>query len=128
MFSPNAEWTNEQVLEFIELYRAEEALWNPVNKYHKNKNVLADSWERIRKKMCVEDITVADLKKKKESLMTTFRYHLKKWRNSLKSGAGADEIYQTNWLAYQSLNSFLGQNYDCKRTIETEVSLIIHAF
>lgn len=59
----NVKWSNEQVLEFIELLYRAEALWNLANKCYKNKNVLADSWERIRRRMCVADITVANLKK-----------------------------------------------------------------
>lgn len=115
------DWSNEKVLEFIELYQAEDSLWNSKNKFHKHRNVTADAWERIKSSITLE-CSVADLKKKKESLMTTYRHHLNKKKKSVKSGAGHDEIYQTTWFAYAAMDSFLGSNYDCITTRDTEVS------
>ncbi|CAK1597955.1 unnamed protein product [Parnassius mnemosyne] len=67
--------TNEETFQFIELYQAENCLWNPINKNHKNKNIINDSWKRIADTM---GVPVHELKKKKESLMTCFRNNLKK--------------------------------------------------
>nr|CAH7717753.1 unnamed protein product [Callosobruchus chinensis] len=36
------QWSNERVLEFLELYQAEPHLWNPMIKKHKNRNAAAD--------------------------------------------------------------------------------------
>nr|CAI5858910.1 unnamed protein product [Callosobruchus analis] len=35
-----ANMTNEETFKFLELYQAESCLWNPKNKYHRNKNVV----------------------------------------------------------------------------------------
>ena len=114
MTTPSIDWSNEHVLEFIELYQGEPALWDSTNKFHKNRNVLADAWERIRSSFSLSGVTIAEIKRKKESLMTTYRYHWNKRKRSIKSGADQNEIYQTNWFAFQAMHSFLGQNYECK--------------
>ncbi|CAB3249519.1 unnamed protein product [Arctia plantaginis] len=44
--------SNEETFKFIELYQSENCLWNPKNKYHKNKNI-NDSWKRIADTMGV---------------------------------------------------------------------------
>lgn len=126
MATASTEWYNAEVLKFIELYQGEPALWNSTNKLHKNRNALADAWERIRASFSLPGVTIAELKRKKESLMTTYRYHLNKKKRSLKSGAGRNEVYETNWFAFQAMDCFLGQNYECKPTQETEVSSINH--
>lgn len=42
MTTLSTEWSNEHVSEFIELYQGEPAIWKSTNKFHKNRNVLAD--------------------------------------------------------------------------------------
>lgn len=36
-----ATMSNEEVFRFIELYQTENCVWNPRNKYHKNKNIVS---------------------------------------------------------------------------------------
>lgn len=62
--------------------------------------------------------------KKKESLMSTYRLHSRKRKESGHSGASTDELYTTNWFAYTLMDSFLGPVYnkDDNMTINTEVS------
>lgn len=66
------------------------------------------------------DIAIADLKKKKESLMATFRQHLKKKKASLLSGSGEDEIYKPIWVFYDVMEAFLGNMYECTSRLNTE--------
>nr|CAI5817717.1 unnamed protein product [Callosobruchus analis] len=81
------EWTNELTLEFLSLFKNEPVAWSPRIPDHKNRNKMADVWTIIQKQFSVE-CSVAELKKKKESLMTMFRQLLNKVKSSLKSGAG----------------------------------------
>ncbi|CAH2018449.1 unnamed protein product [Acanthoscelides obtectus] len=60
------------------------------------------------------------MKRKKDSLMSYYRAHLNKIKKSMRSGAGTDDIYQTNWFAFSAMNSFLQPIYDCRRTIDTQ--------
>ncbi|KOB72756.1 Uncharacterized protein OBRU01_01957, partial [Operophtera brumata] len=49
-----------------------------------------------------------------------YRAHLNKIKKSIKSGAGANDVYQTNWFAFSAMNSFLQPIYDCRPTIDTQ--------
>lgn len=116
-------WTNEKVLEFLELYQAEVLLWNPSTRNHKNRNAVADAWQRIQQKFSM-NCTILELKKKRESLMSTYRLYQKKTKESVRSGASTSEIFRSTWFAYELMDSFLGQVYNKKdtNTINTEVS------
>lgn len=112
-------WTNEQVLEFLELYQTEIVVWDPTHRQHKNRNSVADAWERIKNSFSIK-CSVSELKKKKESLMSTYRSHVGKRRQSQHSGSGADEVYQTTWFAFELMDAFLAPIYDRPSTTNTE--------
>lgn len=80
-----AEWSNETMLTFLEYYQEEEVLWNPGHKFHKDKKKIHDAWTKIGRLL---NVSIKDLKTKKETLMGTFRRHLKKKQESMRSGAG----------------------------------------
>ncbi|KAH9630851.1 hypothetical protein HF086_009082 [Spodoptera exigua] len=69
-------WSNEETFKFIDLYQSEPAIWDPNNALHKDKNKVNDAWNRIADSL---QIPVSELKKK-ETLMSAFRMHLKKTR------------------------------------------------
>lgn len=111
------EWTNEFTLRFLEAYQAEPVLWDPKHKFHKDKKKVNDAWFRLSVAL---ETAVAVLKKKKDSLMATFRGHLRKKKASIKSGAGFDEVYKPIWFAFETMDAFLGAVYECNATINTE--------
>lgn len=117
-------WNNEMELNFLEIYQAEPVLWEPHHKGHKDKNKVHDAWVRISEQT---EIPVNELRKKKDSLMATYRGQLRKVHNSLKSGVGLEEVYKPIWFAFDLMHSFLGHLYKCKTTINTEkeVSILI---
>lgn len=80
-----------------------------------------DAWIRIADKI---NIPINELKKKKESLMTTFRMHHKKKTQSIKSGMGEDERYNPIWPYYEPLEAFLKDIYLCSSVINTEEKII----
>ena len=41
------EWSNDLVIEFLELYEKEPIIWNPRDPNHKNRNCINDAWKRI---------------------------------------------------------------------------------
>lgn len=112
-------WSNELEYEFLEKYHNEPVLWDPSHPQHKNKQSVNDAWERINQQMNI-GTSIEDLKKKRESLMATYRGHKRKIQQSLQSGAGSDMVYQPIWFAFQYMNSFLGDVVSCKKTINTE--------
>ncbi|XP_028173227.1 uncharacterized protein LOC114362146 [Ostrinia furnacalis] len=104
-------WSNDTVLEFIELYKKEQILWDPKHPLHRNRSEITDAWLRIQMSLSI-NCTIPDLKKKKESLMTSFRMHLNKKKNQ--------EGYHTPWFAYPLMESFLGGRYECDSTNQME--------
>lgn len=100
-------WSNDVVLEFLELYRREQHLWDPKHPLHRNRTENNDAWLRIQSSLSI-NCSIVDLKKKKESLMTSFRMHLNK--KKLQDG------YCTTWFAYPLMESFLSGKYECDST------------
>lgn len=116
-------WNNESELNFIEIYQMEPVLWDPHHKFHRDKKCLHDAWVRISEQT---EFTVSELKKKRDSLMATYRGHLRKIKNSSKSGAGSNEVYKPVWFAFDLMNSFLEQLYQCNITRNTENQVSIY--
>lgn len=109
------EWSNEVIMEFLDLYEGEPSIWNPQNADHKDRNMIHDAWKRIQGSLSVE-CSLTDLKKKKENLMATYRKLAFKVKNSTKSGAGSKEAYRPEWFAYEKMASFLHSIYTPRKT------------
>ncbi|CAG4962724.1 unnamed protein product [Parnassius apollo] len=110
-------WSNEESLSFLERYQMEPCIWNPKDANHKDKKKQADAWIRLAK---LTGRPVKEIKNKKEILMTTFHKHLKKKRESMRSGAGAEVIYNPTRYAYETMESFLLPVYTYNEGINTE--------
>lgn len=52
--------------------------------------------------------------------MATFRGHLRKKKASIKSAAGADDIYKPVWFAYEFMESFLGPVYERNTIVDAQ--------
>lgn len=102
-------WSNEKVLEFLKLYKSEEILWNQKHVSHRNRPLLTEAWERIRLNLGMNCL-ISDLKRKKESLMTTYR--LIKKKNS--------PSFRTTWFAFPLMDSFLGENYKIDNCVDDD--------
>lgn len=66
------------------------------------------------------NIPISELKKKKESIMATYRFHRKKKMQSIKSGMGDDELYIPVWPFYDQMDNFLNIVYECSSMLNTE--------
>jgi len=73
------EWTEESVIEFIELYKRKEIIWDPKHPMHFNKIRTQDAWEELGKEM---NRPVDECKKKMETLLSTLRREKMKTRKS----------------------------------------------
>ncbi|XP_018566918.1 uncharacterized protein LOC108907647 [Anoplophora glabripennis] len=113
------EWSAELTLEFLELYEREACIWNPRDPLHKNRIAVSDAWKRIEYSLSVE-VSVPELKKKKESLMATFRPIMQKVIASQKSGGGPDDVYKSNWFAFDAMFKFLQGIYQPKSGLNAE--------
>ncbi|KAF0710560.1 MADF domain-containing protein [Aphis craccivora] len=102
------DWSNEFTLKFLELYQNEPIIWDPMHLYHKDRKQINDAWVRLSGQL---ECPVTELKKKKDSLMATFRGHLRKKTASIRSGAGVNDIYKPIWFAYEYMESFLSPSF-----------------
>ncbi|KRT82118.1 Myb/SANT-like transcription factor [Oryctes borbonicus] len=98
------DFTTEEVFEFLSLYEAEPILWDPRRASHRSRNEVKQSWERIQTSFSVE-CSVDLLKKKKDSLMATFRPLISKVKKSMKQGSL--DVYKPSWFAYEKMARFL---------------------
>ncbi|CAH1118439.1 unnamed protein product [Phaedon cochleariae] len=107
------QWTNELILEFIRLYKQEPIIWNPKYGLHRPGRLeISDAWRRIEANFSVE-CPIEELKRKKDSLMATYR----SLRNKIKQkeiGSGSEDAYKPNWFAYEAMFQFLGDVYQPK--------------
>lgn len=84
----NATWNNDLELTLIECYQAEPILWQSKHKDHRNKNKVHDAWTRVSS---ILNIPVAEFKKNKESLMSSFRSYKKKVKDSIHSDLSSSD-------------------------------------
>ncbi|CAG9772281.1 unnamed protein product [Ceutorhynchus assimilis] len=115
------EWTNDIVLEFLDHYENEPVIWMAKHKDHKNRNAVNDAWKRIQDNISVE-CTMQELKKKKESLMATFRPLIKKVKASSGTGSDAVEVFRPTWFAFEKMARFLHGICELRNTQDTEES------
>ncbi|CAK1587199.1 unnamed protein product [Parnassius mnemosyne] len=116
------EWSNETIAEFLILYESEPSLWNSKSTEHKNKNDQHDAWLRIQMNLKNGTMQLKEIKKKKDTLMGTYRKLRSKVSQSVKSGSGADEIYKPDWPFYSVMAQFLDDVYYPRKTKNSEVS------
>lgn len=102
-------WTHDLELRFLETYQCYPIIWDPKCREHKDRNKVHDAWNEISG---ILNISIKELKSKKDSLMTTFRMHKRKIKSSEQSGAGSDDIYTPIWFAFSLMDSFLGDIID----------------
>ncbi|KAF5307513.1 hypothetical protein FQR65_LT06868 [Abscondita terminalis] len=62
------EWSNEGVLEFLNLYENHPVIWDASHHLHKNRNNIHDAWLEIKNNFS-KPCSITELKKKKGSLM-----------------------------------------------------------
>ncbi|XP_077297348.1 uncharacterized protein LOC143919042 [Arctopsyche grandis] len=114
-------WSRNRELSLLECFQAEPILWQYTHKDHKNKNMVHDAWMRVSEILCIPS---AECKKKKESLMSSYRSYKKKVKDSIHNSAGSSEVYKPIWFAYDVMDSFLGEGGKCKETINYEESSV----
>ncbi|XP_046435802.1 uncharacterized protein LOC124187749 isoform X2 [Neodiprion fabricii] len=104
-------WTQEECLQVINEYRKRKVLWNPRDPLYYNKITKEDAWTEIAVKCCR---STEELKKKIESLKSTYRREKTRARKRYKTGKGRSEIHQPQWFAYTSLQFLDNKNIPYK--------------
>ncbi|KAF6201355.1 hypothetical protein GE061_005803 [Apolygus lucorum] len=97
-------------MEFLKMYKREPVLWDPKHANYKDRKHAYAAWDRLAE---LTNLSVRELKRKKDSLMATFRTHLRKKRASRSKG---DEVlYKSIWFAYDFMEDFLSDVYGEQR-------------
>jgi len=81
------EWSNELILEFLDLYEQEPCIWNPKHPHHKIRNSIHDSWENISKNLS-STFSISELKKKKRFIDGYIQKTFKQSKSKQKNGFG----------------------------------------
>lgn len=111
-------WSNETVLTFLELYRSHPCIWDPKDVAYKDKTQHKKAWIDIKNKLGGQ-CSVKELKRKKDSLMATYRTYRTKIKKLELSGT--TNLYMPTWFAYSYMDEFLSSVYKCKLSTNTEV-------
>lgn len=73
----------------------------------------------------LDGVTIDDLKAKIKTIRTRYASELSKVQNSLKSGAGTDDIYIPKLFWYKQADTFLRSVCVPRRSTSTQVSIML---
>lgn len=117
------EWTSGLITEFLDLYEKEPSIWNPNDPQYKDRNHLQESWQKISDNLSVK-LPITELKRKRDSLMSTYRKLSTKVRRSQKSESDIDEVFKPYWFAYEKMETFLHGICQQRIRISSKVNII----
>jgi len=109
------DWTDEECLLLIEMYKARPILWDPTNSQYKMAKRKIDYWSEIGKEM---KKNINEVKRKMVSLQASYRRERRLEGNSKRSGAGADEVFHSKWFAFKAMQ-FLNDKFSPRETKDT---------
>ena len=110
-------WSERDTTRFLELYEAEEVLWNVRCKEYKNKDARNAALQRLIR--CFDfDVTVDDLNKKINNIRSTYIQERAKIKNSNRTGSGAEEIYVPTLAWYEIADRFLADIVKCRKSFK----------
>lgn len=97
-------WGCENQMKFLKLYKNERLVWDLNHEFYKDRGKVEAAWRRISAEM---NLPVKELKRKKVSLLATFRKLRRQKRESMLNAASPDEVFQPVWFAYDFMEDFL---------------------
>ncbi|GFT77808.1 MADF domain-containing protein, partial [Nephila pilipes] len=110
------EWSDENVLELIRIYKTKSILWDLKHEDRSKKNLKKDAWEEISAEM---NISVDQCKRKITSMLASYRREKNKIKSNKDTGNGKNENYESRWFAYEAL-AFLGDRDLSRKRFTTE--------
>lgn len=108
------EWNNTTSLELISLYQKRECSWNSTDVDYKSKTKKLDAWNEISDVLKCES---SEVKKKMESLLSSFRRERQK--QEMKTGSGTEDVYKSTWFAFKHMLFLLDKFVPKKQKILT---------
>jgi len=94
------------VLEFLDLYKSFPCLWKIKSKEYSNRNIKDQAYEVLIEKMKEIDKNANRdaVVKKINSLRSAYRKELKKIKDSVRSGAGEEDIYTPHLFYFNEID------------------------
>lgn len=93
-------WSQVKTLEFIEMYKEHDVLWNTKRQDYKDKEKKHNAWK------CLADsfgINCQEAKTKINNLRTQFSSESMKMEKANRSGAAGPSEISKKWFAYESM-------------------------
>lgn len=115
-------WNEETTLKFVQLYREKPCLWDIKTPIYKNKQARDSAYKEIEDTMGIEGFGVQEIKNKIKNLRSTYSQEKKKIKDSMKSGAGSNDIYIPNVRWFKEMDQFLRVLEENKRHTEDNLS------
>lgn len=112
--------SDKQTIDFIEDYRHHSVLWDINDKCYRNKNKRNDAYRAMGEKYKLSEKSV-------ESKIKNLRSYFSREQQKMsltKSGASADDKYQSSWFAYKHL-LFLGDTITPRSTKDSLEDTIV---
>ncbi|XP_072941222.1 uncharacterized protein [Epargyreus clarus] len=104
-------------INFIELYRNYECLWNTENEYYKNRDARNAALNEFAEELGIEDFGPKEITAKIKNMRSQYLQERKKIKSSLGTGAGGKNVYVPKLSWYHSLDSFLRKPSDFLSTV-----------
>lgn len=102
-------WNGKEIIEFLNMFRKYECLWNPSCDLYMKRNAKDAAFIELMAEMKsggLEVSTILQLKKKIKVLRDSYRLELNKVKQSRKSGAGLDDVYKPKLVWFTVADSF----------------------
>lgn len=101
--------SDDKTLQLIDLYHAEECLWNTNLDDYRNREKRARAADRIARRLDIQNFQSRHVMMKFKNLRNSYCQELKKIANSLNSGYGNDalEVYKPKVFWFSKMDSFL---------------------
>ncbi|XP_057299361.1 uncharacterized protein LOC130629986 [Hydractinia symbiolongicarpus] len=115
--SEKRDWDDDEIFVLIETSSNHDNLYNTRNSQYFNRDTRQKSLEKIQKELADQGIfaAVKDIADKLTNLKTYYGGQKRSVESSKASGAGADDVYESNWKFFQVLH-FLNDSFTPRRT------------
>lgn len=100
-------WSERENIRFMELYEAEESLWNVRLAEYKNKDARNSALERIRINLNIPGLSENMILKKINAMRTTYKQEAEKIKASTTTGASTEDIYVPSIAWFEIADRFL---------------------
>lgn len=112
------EWSHPEIVRLIELWSEEQCLFNARHPDYHKKDRRNNALTRLKETLDNEEIFINldDIISKIHSLRVYYSSQRSKRDQSVKSGAGADDVYKIKWQYFNRLE-FLNNNLQPRKTV-----------